>query len=156
VIVVYERAPALEAVGAGIVMAPNALKALDTIDVGERVRALGALQGEAGITRPDGRWLSRTSAEAATARDGDPTVLVHRAVLLAHVVVGGHSLAHYTAARLERTTMIARQSRRIGRLTQLSHPVPVFLRDAALRLACAIGPAAVLRQMDPVLSWGPP
>jgi 2-polyprenyl-6-methoxyphenol hydroxylase-like FAD-dependent oxidoreductase len=41
-VVVYERASALEAVGAGIAMAPNALKALDTVDVGERVRALGA------------------------------------------------------------------------------------------------------------------
>jgi 2-polyprenyl-6-methoxyphenol hydroxylase-like FAD-dependent oxidoreductase len=65
---------------------------------------------------------------------------IEDAVVLAHVVGGGHPLAHYTAARLERTTMIARQSRRIGRLTQLSHPVPVFLRDAALRLAGAIGP----------------
>ncbi|MEU9885096.1 FAD-dependent oxidoreductase [Sphaerisporangium sp. NPDC051011] len=81
-VTVCERAPSLEPVGSGIAIAPNALKALDTIGVGDRVRALAALQGEAGLRAPDGRRLLRTSAEAATARFGDPTVLLLRSTLI--------------------------------------------------------------------------
>lgn len=81
-VTVYERAPGLEVVGAGLAMAPNALRALDRLGLGGAARALAALQGDAGIRRADGRWLSRTSAEAALARYGEPTVVLHRAALL--------------------------------------------------------------------------
>jgi 2-polyprenyl-6-methoxyphenol hydroxylase-like FAD-dependent oxidoreductase len=47
-VTVYERAPGLEAVGAGLAMAPNALVALDTLGLGAAVRALAALQGGRG------------------------------------------------------------------------------------------------------------
>jgi 2-polyprenyl-6-methoxyphenol hydroxylase-like FAD-dependent oxidoreductase len=79
---VLERAGALEAVGAGLALAPNALKALDVLGVGDRVRSQSTLQGEAGIVRPDGRWISRTTADVAVARYGDPTVVLHRAALV--------------------------------------------------------------------------
>jgi 2-polyprenyl-6-methoxyphenol hydroxylase-like FAD-dependent oxidoreductase len=79
---VLERAPALEAVGAGLALAPNALKALDVLGLGDAVRSRSALQGAAGIVRPDGRWISRTSADAAQVRYGDPTVVLHRAELV--------------------------------------------------------------------------
>jgi len=79
---IVERAPALEDVGAGLAVAPNALKALDRLGVGRRVREQAALQGAAGIQRPDGRWISRTDAAAAEARYGDPTIVVHRATLV--------------------------------------------------------------------------
>ncbi len=79
---VLERADALEAVGAGLALAPNALKALDVLGVGDRVRSQSALQGDAGIVRPDGRWISRTTADVAEARYGDPTVVLHRAALV--------------------------------------------------------------------------
>jgi 2-polyprenyl-6-methoxyphenol hydroxylase-like FAD-dependent oxidoreductase len=79
---VLERSGALEAVGAGLALAPNALKALDVLGVGDRVRAQSALQGEAGIVRADGRWISRTSAATAEARYGDPTVVLHRSALV--------------------------------------------------------------------------
>lgn len=81
-VTVLERATALEAVGAGLALAPNALKALDVIGLGDRVRARSALQGEAGISGSDGRWISRTSAEAARSRYGDRTVILHRAALV--------------------------------------------------------------------------
>jgi 2-polyprenyl-6-methoxyphenol hydroxylase-like FAD-dependent oxidoreductase len=81
-VTVLERAPALENVGAGLAVAPNALKALDALGLGGEIRALAALQGEAGITRPDGRWIARTDAARAEARYGDPTVVVHRAALV--------------------------------------------------------------------------
>ncbi|TKK88768.1 monooxygenase [Herbidospora galbida] len=80
-VTVLERAASIEPVGAGLAMAPNALRALDVIGVGDQVRKLSALQGSAGIRTKTGKWLSRTSAEAAEARYGDPTVLLHRAVL---------------------------------------------------------------------------
>jgi 2-polyprenyl-6-methoxyphenol hydroxylase-like FAD-dependent oxidoreductase len=81
-VTVCERASSLEPVGSGIAIAPNALKALDTIGVGDDVRKLSAMQGEAGLRRPDGRWLTRTSAEAALARFGDPTVVLLRTTLV--------------------------------------------------------------------------
>jgi 2-polyprenyl-6-methoxyphenol hydroxylase-like FAD-dependent oxidoreductase len=79
---VYERAYSIEAAGAGLALGPNALTALDAIGLGEKIRALSALQGEAGIRSRRGRWLSRTSAEAAEERFGNPTVVLHRAALL--------------------------------------------------------------------------
>lgn len=74
-VTVYERAPALEEVGAGIAMAPNALRALDVLGAGDAVRRLGALQGEAGVRRDDGRWLALTSVEQVAATIGVSVVL---------------------------------------------------------------------------------
>ncbi|MGW3245798.1 FAD-dependent monooxygenase [Streptomyces sp. NPDC001070] len=82
-VTVLERAAALEPVGAGIAIAPNALRALDVLGVGDAVRAMSAFQGEGGLRRPDGRWLSRTSSEAAAERFGGPVVIAHRAELVA-------------------------------------------------------------------------
>ncbi|RSN45611.1 MULTISPECIES: FAD-dependent monooxygenase [Actinomadura] len=79
---VLERSPALEPVGSGLAVMPNALRALDVLGVGDRVRALAAFAGDGGIRRPDGAWLSRTSAEAAAERFGDPTVVIPRATLV--------------------------------------------------------------------------
>ncbi|GGK75657.1 monooxygenase [Sphaerisporangium melleum] len=81
-VTVCERAPSLAPVGSGLAIAPNALRALDTIGVGDEVRELAAIQGPAGIRRADGRWLLRTSAEAALARFGEPTVVLLRATLV--------------------------------------------------------------------------
>ncbi|GII56668.1 monooxygenase [Planotetraspora thailandica] len=81
-VTVVEQAPSIEPVGSGLAVAPNALKALDTLGAGDEVRTLSAVQGEAGVRRPGGRWLSRTSAEEAWARYGDPTVLLLRSALV--------------------------------------------------------------------------
>ncbi|XVU23327.1 FAD-dependent oxidoreductase [Actinoplanes sp. CA-054009] len=90
-VTVLERAPALENVGAGLAIAPNGLRALDVLGLGGKVRAMAALQGAAGIQRPDGHWISRTDASAAETRFGLPTIVVHRAALiqlLADAVIG--------------------------------------------------------------------
>ncbi|MEV4343896.1 FAD-dependent oxidoreductase [Actinoplanes sp. NPDC049596] len=81
-VTVLERAPALENVGAGLGIAPNGLRALDVLGLGDQVRQLAALQGAAGLQRPDGTWISRTDAGAAEARFGLPTIVVHRAALI--------------------------------------------------------------------------
>jgi len=82
-VTVYERAAGLEPVGAGITLAPNALRALDTLGLGDRARSLAVVQGSGGIRRPDGRWLMRTDLGAIAERFGDPLVVAHRAELIA-------------------------------------------------------------------------
>ncbi len=71
-VTVLERAPALDPVGAAISLAPNALRALDVLGIGDEIRDLAAWQGDGGLRTPGGRWLSRSSAEAAAARFGGP------------------------------------------------------------------------------------
>ncbi len=82
-VTVCERAPVLEPVGSAIAMAPNGLRALDAIDVGQPVRALAAIGGEVALRRPSGRVLSRTDADALHRRFGDPTVVCLRSELAA-------------------------------------------------------------------------
>ncbi|WP_432095734.1 FAD-dependent monooxygenase [Streptomyces sp. bgisy100] len=101
-VTVLERAAQLGDVGAGIGLAPNALRALDALGAGEAVRSLSAHGAVGGIRHPSGRWLSRAGADAAAERFGGPTVLVHRAVLidlLASLLPAG-ALRTGTAARL--------------------------------------------------------
>jgi 2-polyprenyl-6-methoxyphenol hydroxylase-like FAD-dependent oxidoreductase len=81
-VTVVERAPALEPVGAGLGVAPNALHALDALGLGDALRARAAIQGDAGIRRSDGRWLYRTSDAAIRRRFGDPLVVTLRAELV--------------------------------------------------------------------------
>ncbi|MEU0006051.1 FAD-dependent monooxygenase [Streptomyces sp. NPDC006314] len=81
-VTVLERAPTLEPVGAAISLAPNALRALDVLGIGDEIRDLAAWQGDGGLRTPGGRWLSRSSAEAAAARFGGPLVLLPRATLV--------------------------------------------------------------------------
>ncbi|MDJ1135630.1 FAD-dependent monooxygenase [Streptomyces iconiensis] len=82
-VTVLERAPALEPVGAGIAVAPNALRALDVVGLGDAVRALRSWTDEGGGLRtPSGRWLARTTGDKAAARFGDPLVLLARSTLV--------------------------------------------------------------------------
>ncbi|MFF9286367.1 FAD-dependent monooxygenase [Streptomyces griseosporeus] len=81
-VTVLERAPVLAPVGAAISLAPNSLRALDVIGLGDEIRGLAAWQGDGGMRTPSGRWLARTSAEAAAERFGGPLVLLARATLV--------------------------------------------------------------------------
>lgn len=54
-VTVLERAPALDPVGAAISLAPNALRALDVLGVGDEIRDLAAWQGDGGLRTPGGR-----------------------------------------------------------------------------------------------------
>jgi 2-polyprenyl-6-methoxyphenol hydroxylase-like FAD-dependent oxidoreductase len=81
-VTLHERAASLEPVGSGLAIGPNALRALDTIGAGDPVRDLNAFQGEGGVRRADGRWLSRTSIQTAADRYGDPLVVTMRAALI--------------------------------------------------------------------------
>ncbi|MEU4890428.1 MULTISPECIES: FAD-dependent monooxygenase [Streptomyces] len=81
-VTVLERSAALEPVGAGIALAPNAQRALDVIGAGDAVRAMSAWQAGGGLRLPGGRWLSRTTSDAAAERFGGPVVIAHRAALV--------------------------------------------------------------------------
>jgi 2-polyprenyl-6-methoxyphenol hydroxylase-like FAD-dependent oxidoreductase len=81
-VVVLERAPSLEPVGTAISLAPNALRALDVIGVGDEVRDRATRVGEGGMRTPSGRWLARTDATGVTERFGDPLLMLPRATLV--------------------------------------------------------------------------
>lgn len=80
-VTVCERAPELRPVGSGLAVAANGLRALDVVGVGDAVRGLAAIQGDAAVQRPDGRVLSRTSGEAIVRRFGEPVVLAVRSAV---------------------------------------------------------------------------
>ncbi|MFE1825868.1 FAD-dependent monooxygenase [Streptomyces yangpuensis] len=80
-VTVCERAPGPAAVGAGIVLAPNALRALDAIGFDITRTAGRTLPAAMGLRRPDGRWLSRADTAALAARYGGPPLALHRSAL---------------------------------------------------------------------------
>ncbi|MEV7689280.1 FAD-dependent monooxygenase [Streptomyces bungoensis] len=84
-VTVLERARSLEPVGAALSLAPNGLRALDVLGIGDDVRDLAAWQGDGGVRTPGGRWLARASAEAVAARFGGPLVLLPRSDLVARL-----------------------------------------------------------------------
>ena len=75
---VFEQAPTLEEVGAGIALWPNATRALRQLDVLEAVVARSGYAESIWIVRPDGRPLIRFS----TTRSDAPSVCIHRADLV--------------------------------------------------------------------------
>jgi 2-polyprenyl-6-methoxyphenol hydroxylase-like FAD-dependent oxidoreductase len=81
-VTVLERAPALEPVGLGLGLGPNALHALDAIGLGDEVRRFSAIQGHGGVRRCDGRWLVRTDLGLMAERFGDPELMALRADLV--------------------------------------------------------------------------
>ncbi|MEU9043980.1 MULTISPECIES: FAD-dependent monooxygenase [unclassified Kitasatospora] len=85
-VAVHERAASLEPVGAGLALAPNALRALDRLGVGERLRALATPHPAIGLRHPSGRWLARTDTATFEAQFGDPIAAVARADVIAALV----------------------------------------------------------------------
>ena len=83
----------------------------------------------------------------------DAVVLAHSMSPAADLAAG---LAAYSAARVARTSRIAAQSARTGRMQQMEGPIRIALRDTGIRLAGKTGPGLMLRQMTPLLSWTPP
>jgi 2-polyprenyl-6-methoxyphenol hydroxylase-like FAD-dependent oxidoreductase len=80
-VTVFEQAPRLAPVGAGITLAPNAVRALDRLGVGDVLRERSVATGAAGLRTASGRWLLRTTVDQLTARQGLPAYALHRADL---------------------------------------------------------------------------
>jgi 2-polyprenyl-6-methoxyphenol hydroxylase-like FAD-dependent oxidoreductase len=74
-VLVLEQAPRLEAVGAGLGLAANAMQALDRLGIGDTVRARGLATGRLVACRPDGKPLIDLRL------DGREMLGVHRADL---------------------------------------------------------------------------
>lgn len=80
-VTVFEQAPVLTEVGAGITLWPNALAALDHLGVGDEIRSRAAPGWVGGIRNRQGRWLMRTSEERFRALHGN-FVAMHRGDLV--------------------------------------------------------------------------
>ncbi|HEY1944732.1 MAG TPA: FAD-dependent monooxygenase [Roseiarcus sp.] len=79
---IFERAPALQEIGAGLQLSPNATRILARLDVLERVRPLATEPRAVRLLRgADGVELARLPLEDAERRWGAPYLVVHRADL---------------------------------------------------------------------------
>ena len=89
---VYERAPHLADVGAGVSLWPNALKALHQLGMKAALEALSFVSETGALRTADGRFLSRTTATEFVRRFGLPTTVFHRAELLDALVQGARNI----------------------------------------------------------------
>ncbi|MET0234564.1 MAG: FAD-dependent oxidoreductase [Kibdelosporangium sp.] len=112
---VLEQAPQLGEVGAGLTLWPNALRALDHIGLGDRIRSLGLIEATGGIRDQRGRWLIRTDTSELDRRFGS-AVALHRADLhmaLVQSLPAGilHTGTEITGARIEGGKAVVTHSR---------------------------------------------
>ncbi|MFJ9642005.1 FAD-dependent monooxygenase [Streptomyces sp. NPDC101206] len=82
-VTVCERASGPSAAGAGIVLAPNALRAFGSIGFDAGRAAGRAVPAAMGVRHRGGRWLSRADTAALEARYGRPPLAVYRPALAA-------------------------------------------------------------------------
>ena len=82
-VAIYEAAPELREIGAGVALGPNAMKVLRSLDLEDDVRALAG-RWEWAVTRhgKTGRVISKTSREQQASLFGSAGATVHRADLL--------------------------------------------------------------------------
>ncbi|MCX4545629.1 FAD-dependent monooxygenase [Streptomyces sp. NBC_01565] len=80
-VTVCERAPGPTALGAGIVLAPNALRAFDAVGFDVTRVAGRAVPAAMGVRRTGGDWLSRADTAAMAVRYGRAPLAVHRPAL---------------------------------------------------------------------------
>jgi 2-polyprenyl-6-methoxyphenol hydroxylase-like FAD-dependent oxidoreductase len=78
---IYEQAPALEEVGAGVGLWGNALRALESVGLAGQVTQLAERSTRQGVRRPDGTWLLDIPTEAMEKRWGVGFAAVQRAEL---------------------------------------------------------------------------
>ena len=78
---VYEQAPELKEVGAGVGLWGNAFRALRAIGLADEVVRLAGGPAGSGVKRPDGAWLLYQPHEVAQKRWGAGFASVHRAEL---------------------------------------------------------------------------
>src|SRR5262245_2507199 len=78
---VFERAPEIREVGAGLTIQSNAVLALRRIGLDRTLVESGQVLRAGSIRRPDGKVLSRADLEEAGRAVGAPAVAIHRARL---------------------------------------------------------------------------
>ncbi len=85
---VLERSPAGTAIGAGLVLWPNAVHALDALGRGRAVRAIAAPASRAVFRGAGGRTLWEVDVEALGHREGAPMLVVERPALQSALAEG--------------------------------------------------------------------
>ncbi|NLU75270.1 hypothetical protein HCC61_21815 [Streptomyces sp. HNM0575] len=93
---VHERAGQFGAIGAGLAIEPNAVRAVDWLGLGEGLRAHGMRQGSAGLRTARGRWLMRTRLADLQERFGEPAFVLHRADVHQLLMAGLESYGNVT------------------------------------------------------------
>ncbi|KRE90279.1 2-polyprenyl-6-methoxyphenol hydroxylase [Paenibacillus sp. Soil766] len=78
---IYDKATSLREAGAGIVLAANAMKALDLLGIGEKVRNVGAAVVHADIRNWDGKIITSLPAAKQALLYGTQSYVIHRADL---------------------------------------------------------------------------
>ncbi|MFF5159124.1 FAD-dependent monooxygenase [Streptomyces sp. NPDC000348] len=172
-VTVCERASALTGAGAGIVLAPNALRALEAIGLGPGTWAGDALPGPVGLRTPGGAWLSRSDDGAPSARYGLSARAVHRGFLIDALAAalppgvvrlgvsvtgvddaGGAVVVRTTAGDLRADVVVAADGMRSVLRGQLfpRHPGLRHAGEAAWR---AVVPGAGLPPQRAAETWGP-
>ncbi|MFC4002867.1 FAD-dependent monooxygenase [Prauserella oleivorans] len=86
-VTVFERASALPDAGTGLGIWPSALRALDRLGIGTRVREAGRRQPSGAIRKPDGTRIATLDVGVIERKHGEPVYLVPRPTLL-HVLAG--------------------------------------------------------------------
>ena len=84
---VFERAPEIREVGAGLTLQSNAILALRRIGLDEAIVASGRVVGWASLRMPDGKILSRADMDEVAREVGAPSAAIHRATLQ-HLLLG--------------------------------------------------------------------
>lgn len=103
------------------------------------------------------------AAHAMTPNVGSANLALEDAVVLGHAVGPTvqwpelrRGLSGYSAARRRRTAVLARLSRRIGRVALWSSPGAVAIRDLGVRAGGLLPPTVTARSLDTMLDWWPP
>ncbi|WP_128543544.1 FAD-dependent monooxygenase [Larkinella soli] len=79
--VIFEAAPALKPLGAGLALAANAIKAFQKIGISDTIIRTGRLLDAFSILDEQGRVLTRTDSRAVSRKFGTDNFTIHRSVL---------------------------------------------------------------------------
>ncbi|MFF8285216.1 FAD-dependent monooxygenase [Streptomyces albus] len=172
-VTVVERAPVLADVGAAISLHANGIRALDTLGVGEAVRAASRPQYTGGTLTPGGGWLARMDGAVLERELGTPIVGITRAELHrllrsalpeGALAIGAEAVSADPAGAgrvrvtlkegaLDADLVVAADGVNSRLRAQLfpRHPGPVHSGSTVLR---AITEEAVGLDMDFALTWG--
>ncbi|MEU2607406.1 FAD-dependent monooxygenase [Streptomyces albus] len=172
-VTVVERAPVLADVGAAISLHANGVRALDTLGVGEAVRAASRPQYTGGTRTPGGGWLARMDGAVLERELGTPIVGITRAELHrllrsalpeGALAIGAEAVSAGPAGAgrvrvalregaLDADLVVAADgvNSRLRAQSFPRHPGPVHSGSTVLR---AITEEAVGLDMDFALTWG--
>lgn len=109
-VAIYERVAKLGAVGAGLAIEPNAVRAFEWLGLGEQLRGRGMRQGPAGLRTARGRWLVRTRLQELQRRYGTPAFELHRSDIHQLLTEGLAEYAGVTLLTGQRATGITSET----------------------------------------------